>query len=84
MRLNNTINKYNLMVPMIQSQKFHMDLLKQAEIVWNSTLVSIKSLEDDSTLKETNSSRSTEDSNDSSLLTRLTQRSWLMKLLQMK
>ena len=84
-RLNNTINKYNLMVPMIQSQKFHMDLLKQAETVWNATLVNFKSLEEIS-LKETNSnsSRSPEDPNDSSLLTRLTQRSWLMKLLQMK
>ena len=32
--LNKTIDKYNLMVPMIQSQKFHLDLSKEMDKIW--------------------------------------------------
>ena len=32
--INKTIDKYNLMVPMLQSQKFHLDLDKELDKVW--------------------------------------------------
>lgn len=32
--INKTIDKYNLMVPMIQSQKFHLDMDKEMSKIW--------------------------------------------------
>ena len=77
--LNKTIDKYNLMVPMIQSQKFHFNLSKEAEKVWKTH---DKHLNPKTNLSQEISRSDSQHKTEATDTFQLTQRSWISRILQ--
>ena len=80
--LNKTIDKYNLMVPMMQSQIFHFNLSKEAEKVWKSHEKYMNSKIDLPQAQEISRNNSRHNTESTDTPYKLSQRSWISRILQ--